>query len=58
MTWDSESWQSCVCGDAAEGGVPIEAPFAHVVTFRGEQIARWHAYEHRDEAPEAVGLRE
>jgi ketosteroid isomerase-like protein len=45
-------------GRGRGSGVPVDAPFAHVVTFRGEQIARWHAYAHRDEALEAVGLRE
>jgi ketosteroid isomerase-like protein len=43
-------------GRARRGGVPIDAPFAHVATFRGSQIVRWHAYAHRDEALEAVGL--
>ena len=45
-------------GRGRGSGVPIDAPFAHVVTFRGEQIAHFKAYEHRDEALEAVGLRE
>jgi hypothetical protein len=27
-----------------------------VATFRGSQIVHWHAYAHRNEALEAVGL--
>ena len=44
-------------GRARGSGVPIDAPFAHVATFRGGEITHWHAYAHRDDAPEAVGLR-
>ena len=44
-------------GVARESGVPIEAPFAHVVTYRDGLIARWDAYEHREEALEAAGIR-
>jgi ketosteroid isomerase-like protein len=43
-------------GRARASGVPIDAPFAHVATFRGSQITHWHAYAHREEALEAVGL--
>jgi ketosteroid isomerase-like protein len=43
-------------GRARTSGVPIDAPFAHVATFRGSQIVHWHAYAHRDEALAAVGL--
>jgi ketosteroid isomerase-like protein len=40
----------------ARGGVRIEAPFAHVWRFRGEQVDLWHAYPHRQEALEFAGL--
>ena len=43
-------------GRARTSGVPIDAPFAHVATFRGSQIVHWRAYAHRDEALAAVGL--
>jgi len=43
-------------GRARASGVPIDAPFAHVATFDGSQIVHWHAYAHRDEALEAIGL--
>jgi ketosteroid isomerase-like protein len=45
-------------GRGRGSGVPVDAAFAHVVTFRGHQIARWHAYADRAEALGAVGLRE
>jgi ketosteroid isomerase-like protein len=45
-------------GRARGSGVPIDAPFAHVVTFRGSKVVAWRAYEHRAEALEAVGLSE
>jgi hypothetical protein len=45
-------------GCARASGVPIDAPFAHVISFRGKLIERWHAFADRDEALEAVGLRE
>jgi ketosteroid isomerase-like protein len=44
-------------GRARQSGVPIDAPFAHVVRFRGEQVELWHAYSDRDEALKAAGLR-
>ena|ERR1039457_4942709 len=43
-------------GRARVSGVPFDDPYAHVITFRGEQIARWHAYSDRREALRAVGL--
>jgi ketosteroid isomerase-like protein len=43
-------------GRARGSSVPIDAPFAHVVTFRGDKVAAWHAYAHRDDALAAVGL--
>jgi ketosteroid isomerase-like protein len=45
-------------GRARRSGVPIDASFAHVATFRGSEITHWRAYAHREEALEAVGLRE
>jgi ketosteroid isomerase-like protein len=45
-------------GRARGSGVPIDAPFAHVATFRGAQITRWRAYARREEALEAEGLRD
>ena len=38
--------------------VPFEERFADVITLRGGRIVRWHAYRHRSEALEAVGLSE
>jgi hypothetical protein len=38
--------------------VPIDECFGHVATFRGSEIIHWHAYARREEALEAVGLRE
>jgi ketosteroid isomerase-like protein len=43
-------------GRARMSGVPFDDPYAHVVTFRGQQIARWHAYSDRREALKAAGL--
>jgi hypothetical protein len=43
-------------GRARRGGVPIDAPFAHVATFDGTQITYWRAYARREEALQAVGL--
>jgi ketosteroid isomerase-like protein len=45
-------------GRARRSGVPIDECFAHVATFRGSEIIHWHAYARRDEALEAVGLRD
>jgi ketosteroid isomerase-like protein len=45
-------------GRARRSGVPINEWFAHVATFRGSEIIHWHAYARRDEALEAVGLRD
>jgi ketosteroid isomerase-like protein len=44
-------------GRARRGGVPIDAPFAHLATFEGSQITHWRAYARREEALEAAGLR-
>jgi ketosteroid isomerase-like protein len=43
-------------GRARGSDVPIDGPFAHVVTFRGGLISSWHAYADRNEALVAVGL--
>jgi ketosteroid isomerase-like protein len=45
-------------GRARRSGVPIDASFAHVATFRGSEITHWRAYAHRKEALHAVGLPE
>lgn len=45
-------------GRARRSGVPIDAPFAHVATFRGTEITRWRAFARREEALQSVGLRE
>ena len=47
-----------VRGRARQSGVPIDATFAHVATFRGSQITHWQAFARREDALEAVGLRE
>jgi ketosteroid isomerase-like protein len=43
-------------GRARASGVPIDAPVAHVVTFRGDLIARLQVTADRDEALRSVGL--
>jgi ketosteroid isomerase-like protein len=45
-------------GRAKRSGVPIDAPVAHLATFRGAQVAHWRGYARREEALEAAGLRE
>jgi ketosteroid isomerase-like protein len=45
-------------GRARRSGVTIDAPFAHVATFRGSEITHWRAYARREEALEALGLHE
>jgi ketosteroid isomerase-like protein len=45
-------------GRARRSGVPIDASFAHVATFRGPEIAHWQAYARREDALEAVGLQQ
>ena len=45
-------------GRARRSGVPIDAPFAHVATFRGSEIIHWRAYARREEALQALGLQE
>ena len=45
-------------GRAKGSGLPIDAAFAHVATFRGAQITRWRAYARREDALEAEGLRD
>jgi ketosteroid isomerase-like protein len=47
-----------VRGRAKRSGVPIDARFAHLATFRGTQITHWRAFAHPEEAIEAVGLTE
>ena len=36
-------------GRAKGSGVPIDAPFTHVATFRGAHITQWRAYARREE---------
>jgi ketosteroid isomerase-like protein len=45
-------------GEMRESSVRVEAPFAHIWRFRGEQADQWHVYTDRQEALEAVGLAE
>jgi ketosteroid isomerase-like protein len=45
-------------GRSRRSGVPVDASFAHVATFRRSEITHWRAYAHREEALEAVGLRD
>jgi ketosteroid isomerase-like protein len=45
-------------GRAKQSGVPIDAPFAHVATFRGTRITHWRAYARREEALQSLGLAE
>jgi ketosteroid isomerase-like protein len=45
-------------GRARSSGIPLDAPLAHVWTFRGDKVAAQHVYHDRVEALEAVGLRE
>jgi ketosteroid isomerase-like protein len=45
-------------GNAKESGLPIEAEFADVLTLRDGLVVRLDQYRDRDEALEAVGLRE
>lgn len=45
-------------GRARRSGVPVDSSFAHVATFRGSEITHWQAFARRDDALEAVGLRE
>jgi ketosteroid isomerase-like protein len=42
---------------ARRSGVPIDASFAHVATFRGSEITHWQAYARREDALKAVGMR-
>jgi ketosteroid isomerase-like protein len=41
-----------------ESGVAVETTVAHVYAFENGRIARWEMFNTRDEALEAVGLRE
>jgi ketosteroid isomerase-like protein len=43
-------------GKAKISGAPIDAPYAHVWRWRGEQVDQWHAYSDRREALKVVGL--
>ncbi len=45
-------------GNAKESGLPIEAQFADVLTLRDGLVVRLDQYRDREEALEAVGLRE
>jgi uncharacterized protein len=39
-------------------GLRVDAPFAHVFTFRGSRVVRFEAFADRKEAFEAAGLEE
>jgi ketosteroid isomerase-like protein len=43
-------------GRARRSGVPVDAGFAHLATFRGSEITHWRAYARREEALEAAGI--
>jgi ketosteroid isomerase-like protein len=45
-------------GRARMSGIPLNEPMTHVFFYRGGQIAEMHVYPDRNEALEAVGLRE
>ena len=45
-------------GHAAEGNLPLEMELAHVVTLEDGKVRRLEEYMDREEALEAVGLRE
>ena len=45
-------------GTVKRGGVPINAPFAHVWKFRGDRVAMWHAYADREQALKLLGAAE
>ena len=45
-------------GKAKASGVPIDGKFADVMTLREERVVRFDQYRDREEALEAVGLRE
>ena len=40
------------------GGVPVELPYFHVWTFRGGSVIRFEVVPEREQALEAVGLRD
>jgi ketosteroid isomerase-like protein len=45
-------------GHGADSGVAMEMKLAHVLTLEGQKMRRLEEYFDRDEALEAVGLRE
>ena len=45
-------------GKAKASGVPVDGEFADVMTLREGRVVRFDQYEDREEALEAVGLRE
>jgi ketosteroid isomerase-like protein len=45
-------------GRAHGSGIPLDLPLAHLWTFRGDLATEQHVYLDREEALEAVGLRE
>jgi ketosteroid isomerase-like protein len=47
-----------VSATGRESGAQVELPAAHELTLRDGQVVRFKAYGNRDQALEAVGLRE
>ena len=47
-----------LCGTGRTSGLPVEIPMAGVLTFGGNKIVAWQAYETREKALEDVGLSE
>jgi ketosteroid isomerase-like protein len=43
-------------GQVRGSSARVEAPFAHIWRFRGEQVDQWHVYPDRQQALQAVGL--
>ena len=46
-----------VRGESVGSGLPFEHDWAYVWTFRDRRVIRWRAYFAKDQALEAVGLR-
>lgn len=42
----------------AREGLELEAPFVHVLEFRGGKVVRFRSFDNRDEALKAAGLSE
>jgi hypothetical protein len=47
-----------VLGRGAAGGVPVDRPMAILLTFEGDKLVRSKSFASKQEALEAVGLRE